>query len=51
MHKCRVCGYVYDPNVGDPQQGINPGTPFEELPHTWRCPICSVSKDDFVEFP
>lgn len=49
MHKCKVCGYVYDPNIGDPSQNIEPGTEFENLPPDWRCPVCSVSKDDFAE--
>jgi rubredoxin len=49
MHRCKVCGYVYDPDQGDPVQGIEAGTSFEDLPDDWRCPVCSVSKDDFVE--
>lgn len=49
MHRCKVCGYVYDPDQGDPVQGIEAGTSFEDLPEDWRCPVCSVSKDDFVE--
>jgi len=49
MHKCKICGYVYDPNVGDPIQDIEPGTTFDELSPNWKCPICGVSKDDFVE--
>ncbi len=49
MHKCKICGYVYDPNVGDPIQDIEPGTTFDELPPDWKCPICGVPKDDFVE--
>ena len=44
---CTVCGYEYDPELGDPDNGIAPGTPFEELPETWTCPVCSVSKDMF----
>ncbi len=46
---CEVCGYVYDPNRGDPERGIAPGTPFEELPENWTCPICGASKDMFSE--
>jgi len=46
---CGVCGYVYDPEVGDPENGISPGTPFEELPDDWTCPICGASKDMFTE--
>lgn len=44
---CIVCGYVYDPEVGDPDSGIAPGTPFEQIPDSWSCPICGVSKDSF----
>lgn len=44
---CNVCGYVYDPAVGDPDNGIGPGTAFENLPDDWTCPVCGVSKDDF----
>lgn len=44
---CGVCGYVYDPVEGDPSQGIEPGTPFEDLPDDWVCPDCGVSKDEF----
>ena len=47
--KCSVCGYVYDPAVGDPDHDIAPGTPFESLPDKWRCPICLASKDLFVQ--
>jgi len=44
---CEVCGYVYDPNAGDPDSGIEPGTSFEDLPDDWTCPVCGASKDDF----
>lgn len=44
---CDVCGYVYDPEVGDPDNGIEPGTSFEDLPDDWVCPVCGVGKDDF----
>jgi rubredoxin len=44
---CSVCGYVYDPAEGDPDGGIAPGTPFEELPDDWVCPVCGASKDQF----
>ena len=43
---CDTCGYVYDPAVGDPDNGIEPGTPFEELPEDWVCPLCGVGKED-----
>ncbi|QRN86730.1 rubredoxin [Clostridia bacterium] len=44
---CTVCGYVYDPAVGDPDAGIAPGTSFADLPEDWECPDCGVGKDDF----
>ena len=44
---CTVCGYVYDPQQGDPDNGIDPGTKFEDLPDDWDCPVCGASKDDF----
>ena len=44
---CTVCGHVYDPAEGDPDSGIAPGTPFEELPDSWECPVCGVGKDMF----
>ena len=46
---CTVCGYVYDPEVGDPENDRAPGTPFEQLPEDWVCPLCSVGKEDFKE--
>ncbi len=44
---CTVCGYLYDPEQGDPDNGVDPGTKFEDLPTDWECPICGASKDDF----
>lgn len=44
---CTVCGYVYDPEKGDPDNGVAPGTPFEDLPDDWVCPECGVGKDMF----
>lgn len=44
---CSVCGYVYDPAVGDPDNNIDPGTSFEQLPEDWVCPVCGVGKDQF----
>jgi rubredoxin len=44
---CKVCGYVYDPNVGDPDSHIEPGTDFKDIPDAWVCPICGVGKSDF----
>ena len=46
---CTVCGYVYDPALGDPDSGIKPGTPFEQLPDDWVCPACGAAKSMFVE--
>ena len=48
-YECSVCGYVYDPEVGDPDSGIVPGTPFEDLADDWVCPVCGVGKDEFVK--
>ncbi len=47
--KCTVCGYVYDPEKGDPDGGIEPGTTFDQLPEDWLCPICGAAKDEFEE--
>jgi len=46
---CTVCGYIYDPEIGDPDSGIDPGTPFDELPDDWVCPECGADKDAFEE--
>ncbi|MDO9288513.1 MAG: rubredoxin [Thermodesulfovibrionales bacterium] len=46
-YKCTVCGYIYDPEAGDPDGGINPGTNFESLPDNWVCPVCGAPKDAF----
>lgn len=46
-YRCTICGYVYDPEEGDTQAGIEPGIPFDELPDDWSCPVCGVSKDEF----
>jgi flavin reductase (DIM6/NTAB) family NADH-FMN oxidoreductase RutF/rubredoxin len=46
-YKCSVCGYIYDPELGDPDGDIKPGTPFEKIPDTWVCPVCGASKDQF----
>jgi rubredoxin len=51
---CLECSYIYDPYKGDPTQGIPPGTPFEKLPQSWRCPecrICITKKGVFRELP
>ena len=46
-YKCSVCGYEYDPAKGDPDSGVKPGTPFEQLLEGWVCPVCGVGKDAF----
>ncbi|MGQ9596040.1 MAG: rubredoxin [Thermoproteota archaeon] len=46
-YRCTICGYVYDPETGDPESGVTPGTSFENLPDSWVCPICGASKDLF----
>lgn len=46
-YRCTVCDWIYDPVVGDPESGIAPGTPFEEIPDEWTCPVCGVGKEDF----
>lgn len=44
---CIACGYIYDPEVGDPDNGVAPGTSFENLADDWVCPLCGVGKEDF----
>jgi|SRR4028118_943704 rubredoxin len=46
-YECTSCGYVYDPSQGDNNRNISPGTPFEELPNDWRCPVCGVRTSQF----
>lgn len=46
-YKCTVCGYIYDPEKGDPDSGVQPGTAFKDLPDDWTCPECGVGKDQF----
>ena len=46
---CNVCGYIYDPEVGDPDNGVAAGTAWEDVPADWVCPLCGVGKDDFSE--
>ena len=43
------CGYVYDPALGDPDNGVAPGTPWEEVPEDWVCPVCGLGKESFTE--
>jgi rubredoxin len=44
---CTICGYVYDPKNGDPDNGVAPGTKWEDVPDDWECPVCGASKNDF----
>ena len=46
---CTVCGYVYDPDNGDPDNGVEPGTEWENVPEDWICPICGAGKESFEE--
>ena len=46
-YRCKVCGYIYAPALGDSDGGIKPGTPFEEIPDDWVCPVCGAAKDEF----
>jgi rubredoxin len=46
---CIACGYIYDPEVGDPDNDIDPGIDFDSLPEDWVCPLCGVGKDQFEE--
>lgn len=46
-YECTVCGYVYDTAEGDVENGIAPGTKFEDLPEDWTCPVCGVGKSEF----
>jgi len=48
---CLVCGYVYYEDKGMPEEGISPGTSWDDIPDTWTCPDCGVSKDEFVMMP
>lgn len=46
---CDVCGYIYDPAEGDPDNNVKPGTSFEAIPDSWVCPLCGAGKSDFSE--
>jgi len=46
-YRCTVCGYIYDPQNGDSENGVEPGVEFDNLPEDWTCPICGVGKEDF----
>ncbi len=47
IYICDICGYLYDPEVGDPSAGIDAGTAFSELPDDWICPDCGADKSEF----
>jgi rubredoxin len=47
-YKCTICGYIYDPDTGDPEHQVAAGTSFQNIPSGWECPVCGVSVDDFV---
>ena len=46
-YQCSLCGYIYDPVSGDPENGIKAGTSFKDLPYSWVCPVCGKEKDYF----
>ena len=50
-YKCTVCGYIYDPALGDPDSGVSPGTKWDDVPADWVCPECGATKDKFVKLP
>jgi rubredoxin len=50
LYICSSCGFIYDPDEGDPDGGIPPGTAFEEIPDTWFCPVCGARKADFEPY-
>jgi rubredoxin len=47
--ECEPCGYIYNPEEGDPDADISPGTSFADLPEDWVCPVCGVGKEDFIK--
>ena len=46
-YECSICGYVYDPAAGDPDNGVAPGTKFDDIPEEWVCPVCGAPKSEF----
>ena len=46
-YRCELCGWIYDPAKGDPNNGVEVGTPFEEVPEDWTCPLCGADKSQF----
>jgi rubredoxin len=49
-YRCVICGYIYDPQEGEPSVDIIPGTPFEKLPDDYLCPVCGAGKDEFEKY-
>ena len=49
IYVCMLCGYAYDPKAGDPENNIAPETAFEDIPASWRCPLCGAKKEEFTE--
>jgi rubredoxin len=49
-YKCVICGYIYDPDLGDPNNAIEPGIPFSDLPDDYICPVCGAGKDEFLDY-
>jgi rubredoxin len=49
LYVCDICGYVYDPTVGDPSSGVDAGTAFDDLPEGWLCPDCGIGVEDFTK--
>ena len=47
LHKCKICGYIYNSDLGDPISGIKEGTPFNNIPESWVCPLCGAGCEDF----
>ena len=50
MWQCTICGYIYDPQLGDPDNEVAPGTRFEDIPDDWVCPDCGVDKEQFIPY-
>ncbi len=48
-YRCMICDYIYDPELGDPDSGIAPGTAFDDIPEDWVCPLCGADKSNFEE--
>lgn len=49
QYVCSICGYIYDPEIGDEDNGIEAGTSFDDLPYDWVCPLCHATKESFEE--